>query len=271
MTTWTAAVDFLRAEVPEARPEVALVLGSGLGGLAETFEQARFVPYAEIPGFPASTVAGHGGRLAFGRLRGRQVVAMQGRVHGYEGYRPDEVVLPVRAMLALGPSVLVVTNAAGGLNPSFRPGTLMLIRDHLNLTGASPLTGPNDPEVGPRFPDMSTAYDRKLGSIAEAAGKAAGVALTEGVYAGVSGPAYETPAEVRMLRMLGADAVGMSTVHEVIAAVHAGARVLGISCITNLAAGLGDGPLSHDEVQEAAMAAKADLEAIVGGVVERAG
>jgi purine-nucleoside phosphorylase len=263
------AADALRARVGGAAPEVALVLGSGLGGLADELEGARFVPYTDVPGFPASTVEGHRGRLAFGQLAGRSVVAMQGRVHLYEGYTAADVVFPVRVMLALGARALIVTNAAGGIAPSFRPGDLMLITDHLNLTGTSPLLGAHDPALGPRFPDMSRAYDPELREGARRVAEDAGLQLREGVYAGLLGPSYETPAEVRMLERLGADAVGMSTVLEVVAAVHMGARVLGVSCISNAAAGLSDGPLHHDEVQAAANLAKEELTALVTGVVER--
>lgn len=263
------ARDAVRAAAPGAAPEVAIVLGSGLGGLADALEDARFIPYAEIPGFPRSTVEGHQGRLALGRLEGREVVCMQGRVHMYEGYAGEDVAFPIRVMLGLGVDTLVVTNAAGGVNPDFGAGSLMLISDHLNLTGTSPLLGPNPSELGPRFPDMSEAYDPALRAAARAAAEGLGLSLHEGIYAGLLGPAYETPAEVRMLRTLGADAVGMSTVHEVIAARHMGKRVLGISCISNPAAGLGDEPLRHEDVQAAAAAAREGFTALVRGVVTR--
>lgn len=264
------AVEALRARVQGPPPEVALVLGSGLSGVADRLEGLDLVPYAEIPSFPVATVEGHPGRLAFGQKAGRRVVVMQGRVHAYEGYSAQDVVFPVRVMLALGPKLLVLTNAAGGIHPSLSPGALMLIADHLNLTGTSALLGPNDPAIGPRFPDMTHAYDADLRSLARAVARENGILHQEGVYAGVLGPTYETPAEIRMLRTLGADAVGMSTVHEVIAAVHMGARVLGISCITNLAAGLGQGPLLHEEVERTAKAVQEDLERLLTGILERA-
>lgn len=264
-----AAREAVRAGAPGAAPEVAIVLGSGLGGLADTLEDARFVPYGALPGFPRSTVEGHRGRLALGRLEGREVVAMQGRVHLYEGYRGADVAFPIRVMLGLGARTLLVTNASGGVNPDFQAGDLMLITDHLNLTGTSPLLGENPAELGPRFPDLSEAYDPGLRDAARAVAAEAGLTLREGVYAGLLGPAYETPAEVRMLRTLGADAVGMSTVLEVIAARHAGARVLGISCIANPAAGLSLVPLRHEDVQSAATAARDRLTTLVRGVVGR--
>ena len=250
-------------------PSLALVLGSGLGSALDGLEDRRSIPYADIPGFPRSTVSGHAGRLLFGRLGGRDVVAMQGRVHLYEGYRPQEVAFPIRVMLGLGAELLVVTNAAGGVNPAFRPGDLMLITDQLNLTGTSPLLGPNPESLGPRFPDMTDAFDPALQAAARAAAAEMGLSLREGVYAGLVGPAFETPAEVRMLRTLGADAVGMSTVLEVIAARHMGARVMGVSCITNPAAGLGSGPLLHEDVEAAASGARASLAGLVERVVAR--
>lgn len=233
-------------------PVLGIVLGSGLGAFADGLTDRVAVPYADLPDFPKSSVQGHAGQLIVGQHRGVRVVAMQGRVHFYEGYAPWQVVLPVRVLCSLGIKGLVVTNAAGGINTAFRAGDLMAITDHLNLTGWNPLVGPNDDRLGPRFPDMSHAYDPALLQVLRAAAKAEGVALKEGVYAGLSGPSYETPAEIRMLRGLGADAVGMSTVGEVIAAAHLGVRVTGISCITNLAAGLSAQKLSHDEVADTA-------------------
>ncbi len=233
-------------------PTLGLVLGSGLGAFADALTDRVVVPYAELPDFPKSSVQGHAGQLVVGNHHGVRVVAMQGRVHFYEGYAPWQVVLPVRVLCRLGVKALLVTNAAGGINTSFRAGDLMALTDHLNLTGWNPLVGPNDEQAGPRFPDMSHAYDPTLLQVLRGAAKAEGVALKEGVYAGLSGPSYETPAEIRMLRTLGADAVGMSTVGEVIAAAHLGVKVTGISCITNLAAGLSAQKLSHDEVAETA-------------------
>jgi purine-nucleoside phosphorylase len=234
------------------RPKVGIILGSGLGGFAEGFARRVVLPYAELPHFPHSSVPGHAGRLVLGEVGGEPVVAMQGRVHAYEGYSPEQVAFPARVLCALGIHTLVVTNAAGGVNLSFQPGDLMVITDHINLSGYNPLTGHNDERLGPRFPDMSTAYPAALQAQLLASGERAGAALKQGVYAIVAGPSYETPAEIRMLRAMGADAVGMSTVPEVIAARHMGVRVAGVSCITNLAAGIGEKPLSHEEVAETA-------------------
>jgi len=230
------------------RPQVGLILGSGLGGLAEEIEDATILPYGDIPHFPQSTVPGHKGRLVIGRLAGAPVVAMQGRFHYYEGYSMEQVVRPVRVMAQLGVKTLIVTNAAGGVNESFSPGDLMLIVDHINLFGTNPLIGPNEEAFGPRFPDMTEAYDKRLRALALQAAEELGIRLQQGVYMGLSGPTYETPAEIRAFRVLGADAVGMSTVPEVIAARHLGLRVLGISCVTNMASGILPEPLSHEDV-----------------------
>jgi len=230
------------------RPQVGLILGSGLGGLAEEIEDATILPYGDIPHFPQSTVPGHKGRLVIGRLAGAPVVAMQGRFHYYEGYSMEQVVRPVRVMAQLGVKTLIVTNAAGGVNESFSPGDLMLIVDHINLFGTNPLIGPNEEAFGPRFPDMTEAYDKRLRALALQAAEELGIRLQQGVYMGLSGPTYETPAEIRAFRVLGADAVGMSTVPEVIAARHLGLRVLGLSCVTNMAAGILPEPLSHEDV-----------------------
>lgn len=250
-------------------PKVALVLGSGLGGFADTLEGATKIAYTEIPTMPVSGVVGHAGNLVIGRAEGVDVVAMQGRVHLYEGHPPSDVVFGARLMIRMGARIVIITNAAGGANPAFTPGDLMLIEDHLNLTGQSSLTGPNEDAFGPRFPDMSTAYDAGLRAHALEAASAAGFQMVRGVYAGNLGPAYETPAEVRMAQRLGADAVGMSTVLETIAARHMGARVLGISCITNKAAGLSATPLDHAEVEETARAAKGRFVALLAGVLGR--
>lgn len=246
-------------------PRVGLILGSGWGELAREMSAPEVVHYQDIPGFPESTVAGHAGRLVFGRWGTRDVLVMQGRVHLYEGYTPEQVVFPVQVMLALGVRTLVVTNAAGAVNPDYTPGDLMLISDHINLTGTNALIGAHDPALGPRFPDMVNAYDPELRTLAQSSG----VPLREGVYAGVLGPNFETPAEVRMLARLGADAVGMSTVHEVIAARHGGARVLGISCMSNKAAGLDEKPLLHADVRRVVDGARADITRLVTEVVER--
>ena len=230
------------------RPDVGIILGSGLGAFADSFADATVIPYAEIPGFPTSSVPGHAGRLVIGRLGDAVVVAMQGRVHYYEGYEPWQVAFPARVLCRLGIRALAVTNAAGGIRRDLAPGDLMRITDHLNLSGMNPLVGPNDARLGPRFPDMSTAYDPQLGALLDETAAGLGAELKAGVYACLSGPTYETPAEIRMLRVLGADVVGMSTVPEVIAAAHMGVPAVGISCITNHAAGIGDKPLSHEEV-----------------------
>jgi purine-nucleoside phosphorylase len=251
-----------------------VVLGSGLGAFADRLAHQAVVPYEEIPAFPISKVAGHAGRLVVGELEtpgGPVVVAtMQGRVHAYEGWPAAEVAFPARVLCGLGVKALLVTNAAGGVDPSFAPGDLVRITDHLNLTGQNPLTGPNDERLGPRFPDMSAPYDPALGALLDEAARAVGVPLGHGVYAGVLGPSYETPAEIRMLRTLGADLVGMSTVHEVIAARHQGVRVAGLSVVTNLASGLGGTQLTHLEVQETAGRARARLEALLVAYLPRA-
>lgn len=243
------AADFIRSKTIIS-PKVGLILGSGLGVLADHIEEAVSIPYSDIPYFPQSTVEGHAGELMIGTLNGAPVVLMKGRFHMYEGYGPELTAFPVRVMKELGVEKLLVTNAAGGINTTYQPGDLMLISDHINLTGTSPLIGQNDNELGPRFPDMSQAYSRRLRELARKTAEKAEVPLQEGVYVGLLGPSYETPAEIRMLRTLGGDAVGMSTVSEVIVARHAGLEVLGISCISNMASGILDQPLSHDEVME---------------------
>lgn len=238
------------AERTNLRPEVGLILGSGLGVIGDDMEQAVTIPYEEIPHFPVSTVEGHAGELVIGKLQGRPVALMRGRFHMYEGYEPERTALPVRVMKALGIRTLFVTNAAGGVNLDYEPGNLMIISDHLNLTGRNPLVGPNDNALGVRFPDMSDAYTRRLRELAKETAAELDIPVREGVYAGLLGPNYETPAEIRMLRVIGADAVGMSTVSEVLVARHAGLEVIGISCISNMAAGILDQPLSHEEVME---------------------
>jgi purine-nucleoside phosphorylase len=229
---------------------IALVLGSGLGAFADDLEDPVAVPYEEIPGFARSTVEGHAGRLVLGRVEGLAVAAMQGRFHFYEGYTFEEVTFPIRTLARLGVRTLVLTNAAGGLNNVFTQGALIVISDHLNLMGANPLRGPNDARFGPRFPDMTAVYDHEYQETAIREGRAMGLELRRGIYAALTGPSYETPAEIRMLRLLGADAVGMSTVPEAIVARHMGLRVLGLSCITNMAAGVLDRPIDHSEVME---------------------
>lgn len=240
------------SSVPHGAPTVGLVLGSGLGAFADSLEDKIVIPYGTIDGMPVSAVAGHAGNLVQGRMGKLNVLAMQGRVHLYEGHSPEEVVFGARTMIALGAKTLIITNAAGGIREGFKVGDLMLLGDHLNLTGRSSLEGPNDETLGPRFVDMTVAYDKDLRALASSCAEELGFKLQQGTYAGLLGPTYETPAEIRMLRTIGADAVGMSTVLETIAARHMGARVLGMSCITNLAAGLGDGLLHHGEVQDVA-------------------
>jgi purine-nucleoside phosphorylase len=247
---------------------MALVLGSGLGGLADEIESPVALEYREIPHFPPSTAPGHAGRLVAGVLAGKRVIVMQGRFHYYEGHSLERVVFPVRVFKAMGVERLFLTNAAGGANPYFEPGDFMIIRDHLNLAGQNPCIGPNDDTLGERFFDMTQAYDPELRALAHAAGEELGIALHEGVYAWFSGPSFETPAEIRMARILGADAVGMSTVPEVIAAVHCSLKVLGLSCITNMAAGILDRPISGEEVLETSARKGPEFAALVRRIVE---
>jgi purine-nucleoside phosphorylase len=260
------AVEDVRRVDPRS-PKVALVLGSGLGSFADSLEQKRVIPYEQIEGMPRSNVVGHAGKLVIGEVGSLTVAAMQGRVHLYEGHPVCDVVFGVRLLKHLGATTLVITNAAGGAGDGLEAGDLMLIEDHLNLTGTSCLLGANEDELGVRFPDMSEAYERALMKTADSVAAAQGFGLKRGVYAGLLGPSYETPAEIRMLKRLGADAVGMSTVLEVIAARHMGMRVLGISCITNLAAGISPTLLSHDEVTETANRVKAKFEGLLRGVL----
>jgi purine-nucleoside phosphorylase len=264
----TAASDFLRDRLGTV-PEVGVVLGSGLGGFAEDMDGAVVIPYGEIPNWPAAAVIGHAGKLVGGVVSGRRVVALSGRAHFYEGHDMATVCFGVRALGRLGVRVVILTNAAGGVNTSFRPASLMLIDDHINLFGTNPLLGPNDERFGPRFPDMTEVYSRRLRRIAEDAAAERGIALVHGVYAGLHGPSYETPAEIRYLRGIGADAVGMSTVPEAIAARHMGVDVLGISCITNMAAGVLDKPLHHDEVMATAARVGDEFIALLRGIIAR--
>ena len=261
------AVAAIRSRRPDAAPEVALILGSGLGSFAERFEDATALDYAEIPHFPVSGVEGHVGRLVLGSMAGTPCVTMQGRVHYYEGYPLEVVTFPLRTMLALGARTVIVTNAAGGIGEILAVGDLVLIRDHINLFGSNPLRGPNDDRLGPRFPDMTRAYDPDLRVLAHRVAGGLGLALRDGVYAGVHGPSYETPAEIEMFHRIGADLVGMSTVPEVIVANHMGARVLGISCVTNLAAGKGEATLSHDDVTHTAQRVRQTFEQLVEGIL----
>ncbi|MEQ7049304.1 purine-nucleoside phosphorylase [Paenibacillaceae sp. P-4] len=260
------AAAYIQSKISET-PDVGLILGSGLGVLAELVEQPVTIAYGDIPHFPVSTVEGHAGELLIGKIAGRTVAMMKGRFHMYEGYGPELTAFPVRVMKAIGVSKLLVTNAAGGINTSYKPGDLMIISDHLNMTGRNPLIGANDSRLGVRFPDMSQAYSPQLRQKAKDVAASQGVELQEGVYVGFLGPNYETPAEIRMLRVLGGDAVGMSTVSEVIVAQHAGMEVLGISCISNMAAGILDQPLSHDEVMETAELVRDQFLKLVIGII----
>lgn len=251
------------------KADIGVILGSGLGDYAEALEDAVKLPYSEIPGFPRSTVAGHAGMWCCGTLYGKRVVMMQGRFHYYEGYGMKDVTLPVRVMQKIGVKTLIVTNAAGGVNLGYHPGELMVIGDIFSMTAQNPLIGPNLDAFGPRFPDMSCAFDKELRALAHECASEQGFALREGVYAQMTGPTYETPAEIRMLRTLGADAVGMSTVPEVIVARHGGMRVLGISCITNMAAGILDQPLNHAEVTETANRVKGQFRSLLDRIIEK--
>jgi purine-nucleoside phosphorylase len=270
---YQGAVDFIRGRT-QHRPEIGVILGTGLNPLAEAVQSADVISYEEIPHFPKPTVEGHVGKLILGLLAGMPVMAMQGRVHFYEGYPMQQVVFPTRVMQIMGIQVLIVTNAAGGLSPAFRPGDLMLLSDHINLigmTGNNPLFGPNDPTLGPRFPDMSQAYDPELRRIAKEVAQEGDIPLHEGVYAGLSGPSFETPADLRFLRMIGADAVGMSTVPEVTVARHGGIRVMGVSGISNVAIlePVPGSEASHEEVLETGQVLVPHLTALVRGVVSR--
>lgn len=251
------------------RPTVGLILGSGLGTLADEIENPVNIPYSEIPHFAKSAAVGHANELVIGQLKGKTVAAMKGRFHYYEGFTLDEVTFPVRVMKALGVENLLITNACGAVNTSFSPGDLMLITDHINLVATNPLIGPNNDELGTRFPDVTKAYNPELRELALQVASEQNMSLQQGVYAWWSGPAYETPAEIRMIRTLGADAVGMSTVPEVIVAVHGGLKVLGISCLTNMAAGILDQPLSHDEVIEVAGNVRVKFVELVKGILEK--
>lgn len=271
------SAEFLRAEraakfilsKANLRPKIALVLGSGLGAFAGEFAEAVTLPYARIPDFPRSTAIGHAGQLVIGKAADVAVAAMRGRVHLYEGYSAKEVAFPVRVFARMGIQAIILTNAAGGINKEFCQGRLILLKDHINLQGVNPLAGPNDENFGPRFPDMTMAYDREFRALALAEGERLGLQLGEGAYAALSGPSYETPAEIRYLRSIGADLVGMSTVPEVLAARHSGMRVLGISCVTNAAAGILDQPLDHREVLEAAERVAAHFIALLRAILPR--
>lgn len=262
-----AAAEYIRARV-SMRPTIGLVLGSGLGEYAETLEDAVRIAYSEIPSFPVPTIPGHSGALVIGRKCGREVVVLQGRIHYYEGLPQQEITLPIRVLAALGVKTVVLTNACGGVNLAFKPGDLMLISDHINYSGANPLIGPNMDEFGPRFPDMSDLYTASLRRQIKQKAQESGISLREGVYAMYSGPNYETPAEIRMFRILGADTVGMSTVPEAIVAGHCGMQVVGVSCVTNMAAGVLPVKLSHEEVTETANRVKKVFQKLIDLIVE---
>ena len=262
------AAKFILAKT-RLRPNIALVLGSGLGAFADELQDATRIPYEKIPGFPRSTAIGHAGRLVIGKVESITVAAMQGRVHFYEGYTAQQVAFPMRVLGRLGIRSAILTNAAGGINLQYTQGALVVIRDHINLQGINPLVGPNDDRFGPRFPDMTQAYWKPYREIALAEAKHLGMAAPEGVYAALAGPNYETPAEIRYLRTIGADLVGMSTVPETIAARHMGIRVLGISCVTNMAAGILNQILDHKEVMEAGERVKGQFIALLRAVLPR--
>ena len=251
------------------RPQIGLVLGSGLGGFADSLSDATRIPYTDIPAFPRSTAIGHAGQMVIGKSGGVAVAAMQGRVHLYEGYSAQEVAFPMRVFGRMGIRAVILTNAAGGINLNYQQGALVLIRDHINLQGANPLVGPNDDRLGVRFPDMTQAYDKIYRAAAREEAAKLGMTLHEGVYAALLGPSYETPAEIKYLRTIGADLVGMSTAFEVIAARHMGIKVLAISCVTNMAAGILDHPLSHQEVMETGERVKSSFEGLLRALLPR--
>jgi purine-nucleoside phosphorylase len=259
----------VRALCGPALPEIAIVLGSGLGDFADTLQESVVTPYTALPHWATSGVVGHAGRLVVGNVQGRRIAALAGRVHFYEGHDMATVVFATRVMGRLGVKQMILTNAAGGINTGFARGALMIIDDHINMMGSNPLMGPNDERMGVRFPDMSEVYSRRLRQVADDAARARGIAVTHGVYVAVHGPSYETPAEIRSFRTIGADAVGMSTVPEAIAARHVGMEVLGISCITNMAAGVLPQPLVHDEVMETARRVRGSFISLLEGIVER--
>lgn len=261
------AADFIKEKI-ETLPEIALILGSGLGVLADEVENRIEIDYCNIPNFPISTVKGHEGRFVYGDLGGKKVIMMQGRFHFYEGYDMKTVVFPVRVLKTLGVDKLVVTNACGGVNLDFKPGDLMIITDHINMCGDNPLIGKNLDDLGPRFPDMSSPYNKDFIEIAKKAAKECEINIKSGVYMMMSGPCYETPAEIKMARIMGADAIGMSTVPEVICANHCGIKVLGISCITNMAAGILNQPLNHQEVIETSNRVKEGFKSLIREIVK---
>jgi purine-nucleoside phosphorylase len=269
--------NFLRADVAakfilaktKLRPRIGVVLGSGLGGFANEMAGATRIEYRSIPNFPRSTAIGHAGRMVIGKVTDVPVAVMQGRVHMYEGYSPQEVIFPMRVMARMGIRAVLLTNAAGGINTGFSQGCLVVLRDHINLQGTNPLIGPNDERFGERFPDMTQVYWKPYQAAALEEGKRLGMEIAQGVYAALTGPSYETPAEIRYLRAIGADLIGMSTVPEVIAAAHLGIRVLGISCVTNMAAGILDQPITTEEVMETGERVKADFMALLRALIPR--
>ena len=260
--------EFLKLKIKDI-PDTLVVLGSGLGNFGEEIEKDKEIFYKDIPDFPVSTVKGHAGKLVFGRVNGKPIIAMQGRFHLYEGYTTEDVTLYIRVFSLLGLKNIILTNAAGAINSSFKAGELMLIADHISLFCKNPLTGPNDERFGPRFPSMSNAYDNDLRFLAKETALELCIKLEEGVYCYTSGPCYETPAEIRALKILGADACGMSTVPETIVANHCGIRVLGISCLTNMAAGITDKPLNHEEVIKTSKTAEKDFKALIKGICSK--
>lgn len=262
------AADWLRPRIG-SRPDVGIVLGSGLGDFAGGLAESTSIPYGSVPNWPASAVVGHAGMLVVGTVGGRRAAALSGRAHYYEGHTLQTATFAIRVLGELGVRTLVLTNAAGGINVDFKPGTLMVIDDHINLLGSNPLVGPNDERFGPRFPDMTEAYSKRLRQIADEAARERGIAVAHGIYVAVHGPSYETPAEIRYLRTIGADAVGMSTVPETIVGRHMGMEILGISCITNPAAGVLPQPLVHDEVMEVARRVRGEFSALLEAIIGR--
>lgn len=261
------SIDYIKGKIKN-QPEIGIVLGAGLGDFADAIEDKIEIPYTEIPGFPVSTVKGHDGKLIFGKINSKEVCVMKGRIHYYEGYDIKEVVYPIEVLAGLGIKTLILTNAAGGVNTDFEPADLMIINDHINIMGKNPLIGPNDEDLGPRFPDMTDLYNKDLIEVAEKSAKKLGIDIKEGVYMYFTGPSYETAAEVRMARILGADAVGMSTVPEAIIARHRGLKILGISTITNMSTGILDTPLDHTEVVEVGQEVAGKFKELLKEIIE---
>ena len=261
------SIDYIKGKIKN-QPEIGIVLGSGLGDFADAIEDKIEIPYTEIPGFPVSTVKGHDGKLIFGKINSKEVCVMKGRIHYYEGYDIKEVVYPIEVLAGLGIKTLILTNAAGGVNTDFEPADLMIINDHINIMGKNPLIGPNDEDLGPRFPDMTDLYNKDLIEVAEKSAKKLGIDIKEGVYMYFTGPSYETADEVRMARILGADAVGMSTVPEAIIARHRGLKILGISTITNMSTGILDTPLDHTEVVEVGQEVAGKFKELLKEIIE---